>query len=117
MTSARVWPMKSASKGFTIASICAVMARRADGLEGVDADDADDAVLEQPRGLDGHRAAHRMADQDDLLVRDAASAVATSWPKRAMAQSVRLPSVPPWPARSTVTIVYFCLNTGTCSRQ
>ena len=47
----------------------------------------------------------------------AAAAVATSWPNFAIDQSLRLASVPPWPPRSTVTTVYFCLNTGTCSRQ
>ena len=111
--------MKSASKGLTMASTCALRGRRrAHGVEGVDADDADDAVLEQPRRLDGHRATHGMTDQHDLLVRHGrGSAVATSWPNCAIDHSLRLPSVPPWPARSTVTTVYFCLNAGTCSRQ
>jgi len=45
------------------------------------------------------------------------SAVATSCPKLRMVHSARLPSVPPCPARSTVTTVWCCLNTGTCSRQ
>ena len=110
--------MKSASNGL-ISGIDLRLARqrRADRLESVDADDADDAALEQARGFDRHVAAHRVTDEDDLLVRHGASAVATSCPKRAIVQSLRLPSVPPWPARSTVTSVYFCLNCCICSRQ
>ena len=67
--------------------------------------------LSSARGLDGHRAAHRVADEDDLLVRHGRQrGRPRPAPNRAMVQSLRLPSVPPWPARSTVTSVYLLLE-------
>ena len=103
--------MKSASNGLMMASTCALLGSGAP----IDLK-VSTPMMPMTRPLS--RRAASMATGPPIewptrmicLLGTADSAVATSWPKRAMVQSVRLPSVPPWPARSTVTTRVFLLE-------
>ena len=111
VTSVRVCPMKSASKGLISASTWALPGAGAP----IDLK-VSTPMMPMTRPLSARAASIATGPPIEwptrmiCLLGTVDSAAATSPPKRAMVQSLRLLSVPPWPARSTMTSVYFRLN-------